>query len=205
MINYSKILRCASIVILILAPIISIYLQNYQVVYGTNEGPYQSGYEHGVSDANGTSGPLYLEEPGKGFAFHTEKFNQGYIDGFCSVAGNDSSSDSDAGTFYCSESATQFKNSSLLTTNESSYQYGFVISKNDTKKNVYDVTNACNYGNWTADQTYSCLNSYYDGTASPYRAGYQQGVQGIELQGTHTQEFMKGYIKGLNGYWSNRG
>jgi len=134
----------------ILILVLVIFTINYQVVFvkGTNEGPYKSGYEDGVSDANGTSGPLYLEEPGKGFAFHTEKFNQGYIDGFCSVAGNDSSSDSDAGTFYCSESATQFKNSSLLTTNESSYQYGFVISKNDTKKNVYDVTNACNYGNY---------------------------------------------------------
>ncbi|HYV52887.1 MAG TPA: hypothetical protein VE971_06285 [Candidatus Eisenbacteria bacterium] len=108
------------ILILVLAPIISI---NHQVpfVKGINEDPYKSGYQHGVNDANGTSVPLYLEEPGKGLAFHT-KFNQGYIDGFCSIVGKDSSSDSDAGTFYCSESATQFKGIN----EQSPYQHGFM-------------------------------------------------------------------------------
>ena len=29
--------------------------------------------------------------------------------------------------------------------------------------------------------------------------------RGIELKGTHTQEFIKGYFKGIQGYWWNRG
>ena len=74
---------------------------------------------------------------------------------------------------------------------------------------MYDVTNGCTINNYTATQTYSCLKGYYDGTASPYRAGYLQGVQGIELKDlkTHTQdqEFTKGYLKGIQGYWWNRG
>jgi hypothetical protein len=70
---------------------------------------YKSGYKHDVSDASPNRTTLYLEEPGKGLAFHTQKFNQGYIDGFCSIVGKNSSSDSDARTFYCSEDATQFK------------------------------------------------------------------------------------------------
>ena len=40
------------------------------------------------------------------------------------------------------------------------------------------------------------------------RAGYLQGGQGIELKDlTHTQdqEFTKGYLKGIQGYWWNTG
>jgi hypothetical protein len=29
-----------------------------------------------------------------------------------------------------------------------------------------------------------------------YNAGYLQGVSGVQLKGTHTQEFMSGYING---------
>lgn len=50
--------------------------------------PYQSGY---VSDAQKAARGLggndwYITQPGKGFAFHTQEFNQGYVDGFCSTA-----------------------------------------------------------------------------------------------------------------------
>ena len=58
----------------------------------------------------------------------------------------------------------------------SPYSIGFATGKQDAKKNVYDVTNGCTINNYTAAQTYSCLKGYYDGTASPYRVGYLQGV-----------------------------
>jgi hypothetical protein len=61
--------------------------------------PYQSGYKHGLSD-----NLTYLIQPGKGFAFHTKEFNQGFIDGFCSLPGNRgqyTGSDADEGTFNC--------------------------------------------------------------------------------------------------------
>ena len=97
---------------------------------------------------------------------------------------------------------------SMAVGSPSAYSVGFATGKQDAKKNVYDVTNACNYGNWTSDQTYACLNGYYDGNKTPYRAGYLQGVQGIEFKGftnfAKTPEFIKGYSKGIQGYWSNR-
>jgi hypothetical protein len=97
----------------------------------------------------------------------------------------------------------------------SPYTIGFAEGKNDTTKNVYDSTNACQptADNGTAAQTYACLKGYSDGDTSANQMGYLQGVQGIGLNGTHTytriqaqhQEFIKGYSKGIQGYWRNRG
>lgn len=63
---------------------------------------YQSGYNHGVSDAN-TDNPRdwYILQPGKGFEFHTHDFISGYVDGYCSVAGPHMSSDSDKAFWDC--------------------------------------------------------------------------------------------------------
>jgi hypothetical protein len=68
--------------------------------------PYQSGYKHGVSDAKlaqqGLGGSdWYITQPGKGFAFHTDTFNKGYVDGFCSIAGSGAGSDANEATFRC--------------------------------------------------------------------------------------------------------
>jgi hypothetical protein len=68
--------------------------------------PYQSGYKHGVSDAKlaqqGLGGSdWYITQPGKGFAFHTDAFNKGYVDGFCSIAGSGAGSDANGATFQC--------------------------------------------------------------------------------------------------------
>ena len=82
----------------------------------------------------------------------------------------------------------------------SPYSVGFAAGKRDAKTNLYDSTSACNdYTtiNNTAAQTYDCLKGYSDGDTSIYHAGYLQGVQGGELKGTHTQEFIKGYLKGF--------
>ena len=40
-------------------------------------------------------GPRYILQPGKGFQFHTPEFDRGYVDGFCSIAGPNYSSDAD--------------------------------------------------------------------------------------------------------------
>jgi hypothetical protein len=46
--------------------------------------PYQSGYRHGVNDAEKAAKGLggndwYITQPGKGFAFHAQAFNRGLI------------------------------------------------------------------------------------------------------------------------------
>jgi len=95
-----------------------------------------------------------------------------------------------------------------MTPPSSPYSAGFAAGKRDAKTNLYDSTNACNDYNTinnTAAQAYACLKGYENGDTSRYHSGYLQGVQGAELKGTHTQGFMKGYFKGIQGYWWNRG
>jgi len=139
-------------------------------------------------------------------AHHTQAFEQGFIDGYCStqVKGSHSDSDADWGTFDCDYDATQFKGS-----NESApYDVGFLAGKKDSKTNTYDSTSACNDYNTinnTAAQAFECLKGYADGDISPYHSGYIQGIQGITLKGIHTQQYLKGYFKGLQGYYWNRG
>jgi hypothetical protein len=50
---------------------------------------YQSGFNHGVADANTDphAGQYYIHKPGKGFADHTTAFVDGYIKGWCSISG----------------------------------------------------------------------------------------------------------------------
>jgi hypothetical protein len=68
--------------------------------------PYNTGFSHGVSDANKANQGLggsdwYITEPGKGFGDHTPEFNKGYVDGFCSVASSGQGSDADQASFTC--------------------------------------------------------------------------------------------------------
>jgi len=56
------------------------------------ETAFQSGYKHGVADAKigirtAWNGNDYIHQPGKGFAFHTTAFVDGYIKGQCSITG----------------------------------------------------------------------------------------------------------------------
>lgn len=64
--------------------------------------PYQSGYKQGVNDAqkaaHGLGGGDWAQ-PGKAFAFHTP---EGYVDGFCSIAGPGAGSDVNQVMFKCS-------------------------------------------------------------------------------------------------------
>jgi hypothetical protein len=69
-----------------------------------SKSPYRSGYDHGASDARDDCSDecdWYILEPGKGFAFHTEEFNEGYIDGFCDNSPPGRGSDADEATFSC--------------------------------------------------------------------------------------------------------
>jgi hypothetical protein len=68
--------------------------------------PYDTGFKHGVSDGRKAGQGLggndwYITQPGKGFGDHIQEFNNGYIAGFCSVAGSGQGSDADQATFTC--------------------------------------------------------------------------------------------------------
>lgn len=54
--------------------------------YASSEA-YDSGYDHGCDDANIPPSERYINEVGKGPSYHTDKFMEGYHDGFenCSV------------------------------------------------------------------------------------------------------------------------
>jgi hypothetical protein len=60
-----------------------------QSVYA--ESAYQSGFKHGVADANHKDPECncpstdYIHQPGEGFAHHTTAFVDGYIKGWCSI------------------------------------------------------------------------------------------------------------------------
>lgn len=63
---------------------------------------YQSGFQHGASDGKLAGVDWYILQPGKGFQYHTWKFVQGYVIGFCSVNPG-TSSDADQATWDCAK------------------------------------------------------------------------------------------------------
>jgi hypothetical protein len=62
-----------------------------------------SGYKHGVSDAQATTKHVYIWGPGHGFINQTDAFRDGYVLGFCRIAGVNASMDEDEADFYCSD------------------------------------------------------------------------------------------------------
>jgi tetratricopeptide (TPR) repeat protein len=80
--------------------------------------PYQSGYKHGVADGKTIYG-LGNFMTKEGFGNHTERFNQGYIDGWCSKNPG-LGSDADQGTFECDSDTTAAKNSTAIPKTNSS-------------------------------------------------------------------------------------
>lgn len=104
---------------IIAAVTIIAFLIGTPAVYASNELPhakdpqaaYQDGYSHGLADGNDNCQDKdgchwYILEPGKGFGFHTREFNQGYIDGFCSLNPN-TGSDADEATWDCTRDASR--------------------------------------------------------------------------------------------------
>jgi hypothetical protein len=49
--------------------------------------PYQTGYDHGCSDAKLPFSARYINQPGKGPSFHTQEFMSGYNAGFAACSG----------------------------------------------------------------------------------------------------------------------
>ena len=67
--------------------------------------PYQSGFQHGVSDGKDSclhpdGCDWYILKPGKGFAFHSWDFVTGYVTGFCKASPG-TSSDADQASWDC--------------------------------------------------------------------------------------------------------
>ncbi len=60
------------------------------------QSPHESGYNHGCDDAS-ISNPSqrYIEQPKKGFAYHTEEFIDGYNKGFASCSNSDNTNNQD--------------------------------------------------------------------------------------------------------------
>ena len=63
---------------------------------------YQSGFNWGIHDAKDEHN-TYLFRPGNGFINQTDSFIDGYIIGYCSVAGPNVSFDEPEGDFSCKD------------------------------------------------------------------------------------------------------
>jgi hypothetical protein len=63
---------------------------------------YQSGLKWGIHDARDKHN-TYLFRPGNGFINQTDSFIDGYVIGFCSIAGPNASVDEPEGDFFCSD------------------------------------------------------------------------------------------------------
>ena len=79
-------------------------VKRFVPVFTPESTAYKSGYKHGVNDAK--IGRI-MEDA----ASHTQKYDQGWVDGYCSIAGKGAGGDSDQGTFECADDATEFKGS----------------------------------------------------------------------------------------------
>jgi hypothetical protein len=190
--------------------LLAVVLLSAPVVWATNESSYKYGYEAGF----GTYQCRITEGGCDGPGIATNESSIDCVSIAANSGGQDTNSTAcqegfvDGWTHWCTSHVNSCIQSTIpKLTNP--YSVGFTTGKQNatTKPETYDSTDACNYGNWTSDQTYSCLQGYNDGNMlSKYHQGYLQGVQGIELKDqTHTPDFMKGYFKGIQSYWWNRG
>jgi hypothetical protein len=147
-------------------------LTTTQLAHATNESAYLAGYKHGVSD--GKASKLDLTTPAR---FNATQFNQGYVDGWCLFNSPYSGSDSDNGTFYCKDDATQYKNKTndglpmpkaVYTTNEGSYKWGYSGAIDEyTGCQTSPDDCAAPSGNgicaWQITNATACLDGYLNG------------------------------------------
>src|SRR6188472_3336999 len=94
---------CTLAVIILMIDEQSTYAQTGALISKHPQADYQRGFKHGVQDAQPTTKIVYIWSPGHGFINQTKSFIDGYVNGFCSVAGSDASMDEDEATFWCSE------------------------------------------------------------------------------------------------------
>jgi hypothetical protein len=97
--------RIAAVISVVFLIGTSVFLMKKQQQPEFAVSPYQSGFQHGVSDGkdsclhpNGCG--WYVLEPDKGFAFHSWDFVRGYVTGFCK-ASPETSSDADQASWDC--------------------------------------------------------------------------------------------------------
>ena len=93
---------------------------------------YQSGFNHGVSDARQSDTQWYILQPGKGFYFHTRDFVRGYLTGFCSVDPK-ASSNTDEATFDCEKGPSQ----SLWMVGNAAYKEGYTQGVTDGHHSIF--------------------------------------------------------------------
>jgi len=66
---------------------------------------FESGFRHGMTDAKldeaNSNQQDYIEQPGNGFVNHTQQFNHGYVQGWCSITGPNHGKETDAAVFDC--------------------------------------------------------------------------------------------------------
>jgi len=134
-----------------------------QQAHATNESSYRAGYKHGVDDAktpwqNATGDWLYIIKPGKGFAFHTKEFNQGYIDGYCSLesTGGMPGMDADQATFNCPDDSPLYN---LRVQHNSSSNQSEPTPANALYPNSYHAGYDYGTNDWnqhTDNKNYSC-------------------------------------------------
>jgi hypothetical protein len=91
---------------------------------------YNSGYDHGCDDA-GIYEPedRYINQPGKGPSFHTDRFMDGYDNGFDTCSGKNDNSSSSSASSSSSESESKSENEATSSSNQSGFftERGFVI------------------------------------------------------------------------------
>jgi hypothetical protein len=117
--------------------------------YASSEA-YDSGYNHGCDDA-GISDPAdrYINQPGKGPSFHTQRFMDGYNDGFDVCSGlNDNSSSSSSTSSSSSESESKSENESTSSSGQSGFftEREFVVQPKSNRPAInedFDPDRSC--------------------------------------------------------------
>jgi hypothetical protein len=82
---------------------IVVLLSVAQSVFAISE--FESGFRHGTSDGKldeaNSNKQDYIEQPGNGMDHHTQQFNHGYVEGWCSITGPNHGKETDAAVFDC--------------------------------------------------------------------------------------------------------
>ncbi len=112
--------------------------------------PYDSGYEHGCSDADiADSYDQYINQPGQGSSYHSYEFMQGYNAGYADCSGTDD-------WFYSGHSSTHSGNdaSQSISQDQSSNQNSQCVAGGSLGNscNNINVQNQANSGNNAAAQ-----------------------------------------------------
>jgi hypothetical protein len=109
--------------------------------YASSEA-YDSGYNHGCDDA-GISDPAdrYINQPEKGPSFHTDRFMDGYNDGFDACSGTNDNSSSSSASSSSSESKSENESTSSSSQNGFFTERGFVVQPKSDRPTINEDFN----------------------------------------------------------------